>query len=167
MNKPNKLKCLSLGGLSSLTLSNSLAYWANGKEATINRALDGSTYPSYKIVHSVFGKINYAGLKHNSLYLGLVLPSGGWQSLIHKFRRKWSVVNTAPWLFKCWISPKNCLLTNASAYFSVAPVTKKEFFQTLTSGVFENWEILVYLFQVLMTTVEGQKMPGRWYFLKS
>jgi hypothetical protein len=33
-------------------------------------------------VHSVFGEINYGGLKHNSLYLGLVLPSGGWQSLI-------------------------------------------------------------------------------------
>jgi hypothetical protein len=33
-------------------------------------------------VHYVFGKINYGGLKHNSLYLGLVLPSGGWQSLI-------------------------------------------------------------------------------------
>jgi hypothetical protein len=28
-------------------------------------------------VHSVFVKINYGGLKHNSLYLGLVLPSGG------------------------------------------------------------------------------------------
>jgi hypothetical protein len=26
-------------------------------------------------VHSVFGKINYGGLKHNSLYMGLVLPS--------------------------------------------------------------------------------------------
>jgi hypothetical protein len=25
----------------------------------------------------VFGKINYGGLKHNSLYLDLVLPSGG------------------------------------------------------------------------------------------
>ncbi len=35
-------------------------------------------------MHSVFGKINYGGLKHNSLYLGLVLPSGGWQSLILK-----------------------------------------------------------------------------------
>jgi hypothetical protein len=33
-------------------------------------------------VHSVFGKINYGGLKHNSLYLALVLPYGGWQSLI-------------------------------------------------------------------------------------
>jgi hypothetical protein len=27
-------------------------------------------------VHPVFGKTNYGGLKHNSLYLGLVLPSG-------------------------------------------------------------------------------------------
>ena len=27
-------------------------------------------------MHSVFGKINYGGLKHNSLYLGLVQPSG-------------------------------------------------------------------------------------------
>jgi len=33
-------------------------------------------------VHSAFGKIYYGGLKHNSLYLGLVLPSGGWRSLI-------------------------------------------------------------------------------------
>ncbi len=33
-------------------------------------------------MQSVFGKINYGGLKHNSLYLWLVLPSGGWQSLI-------------------------------------------------------------------------------------
>ena len=33
-------------------------------------------YPSLKLVHSVFGKMNYGGLKHNSLYLGLVLPSG-------------------------------------------------------------------------------------------
>jgi len=48
----------------------------NGKEATINRALDGSMYPSKKLVHSVFGNINYGVLKHNSLYLGLVVPSG-------------------------------------------------------------------------------------------
>ncbi len=33
-------------------------------------------------MHYVLGKINYGGLKHNSLYLGLVLLSGGWQSLI-------------------------------------------------------------------------------------
>jgi hypothetical protein len=38
-------------------------------------------------VHSVFGKINYGGLKHNSLHLGLVLPSGGWQSLFVFFLR--------------------------------------------------------------------------------
>jgi hypothetical protein len=43
---------------------------SNGKEATVNRALDGSMYPSLKLVQSVFGKINYGGLKHNSLYLG-------------------------------------------------------------------------------------------------
>ncbi len=34
------------------------------------------------ITFCVFGKINYGGWKHNSSYLGLVLPSGGWQSLI-------------------------------------------------------------------------------------
>ncbi len=28
-------------------------------------------------MHFVFGKINHGGLKHNSLYLGLGLPSGG------------------------------------------------------------------------------------------
>ncbi len=49
----------------------------NGRESTVNRALDGSTYPGEKLVHSVFGKINYGGLKSNSLYLGLVLPSDG------------------------------------------------------------------------------------------
>jgi hypothetical protein len=53
------------------------SFCANGKEATINRVLDGSTYPSKKLVHYVFGKINYGGLKCNSLYLGLGLPSGG------------------------------------------------------------------------------------------
>ncbi len=31
-------------------------------------------------MHSVFGKINYGCLKH----LGLVQPSGGWQSLIEQ-----------------------------------------------------------------------------------
>ena len=60
---------------------------ANGKEATVNRALDGSMYPIQKLVHSVFDKINYGGLKPNSLYLGLVLPSGGWQSLIGFYLR--------------------------------------------------------------------------------
>jgi hypothetical protein len=49
----------------------------HGKEEIVNRALDGSAYPGQKLVHSVFGKMNYGGLKHNSLYLGQVLPSGG------------------------------------------------------------------------------------------
>jgi hypothetical protein len=49
----------------------------NREETTVNRALDGGMYPSYKLMHSAFCKINYGGLKHNSLYLGLVLPSGG------------------------------------------------------------------------------------------
>ncbi len=49
----------------------------DGKEAIVNRALDCSTYPGLKLVHYVFGEINNGGLKHNSLYLWLVLPSGG------------------------------------------------------------------------------------------
>jgi hypothetical protein len=57
-------------------------HFINGKEATVNRALDGSTYPDQKLVHSVIGKINYGGLKYNSLFLGLVLPFGGCQSVI-------------------------------------------------------------------------------------
>jgi hypothetical protein len=28
--------------------------------------------------------MNYGGLKHNSLYLGLLLTSGGWQSIIEQ-----------------------------------------------------------------------------------
>jgi hypothetical protein len=39
-------------------------------------------------VHSVFGKINYGGLKHNSLYTGLVLPSGERKSLIAEKKLK-------------------------------------------------------------------------------
>ncbi len=46
-------------------------YYTNGKEATVNRALDGSTHPGKKLVHSVFGKINYGGLKNTQqLILG-------------------------------------------------------------------------------------------------
>ncbi len=59
-----------------------LKFSCNWKESTVNRALDGSTYPGWKLAHSVFGIINYGGLKHKSLYLGLVLPSSGWQSLV-------------------------------------------------------------------------------------
>ncbi len=54
-----------------------LMKYFNEKEANVNRALDGSTYPSQMLVYSVFSKINYGGFKHNSLYLGLVLSSGG------------------------------------------------------------------------------------------
>jgi hypothetical protein len=52
--------------------------------------------PIKKLVHSVFGKINYGGLKHNSLYFGLILPSGGWQSLIAMEQRTLKNVNY------CW-----------------------------------------------------------------
>jgi hypothetical protein len=62
---------------SALPLPNIKWIKSNGKEATVNRALDGSTYPGQKQVHSVSGIINYGSLKHNSLYLGLVLQSGG------------------------------------------------------------------------------------------
>jgi hypothetical protein len=69
-----------LGNIHNRSISAILAIFLlepyNGKEATVNRALDGSTYPGQKRVLYVFGKIYYGGLKHNSLYLGLVLLSG-------------------------------------------------------------------------------------------
>ncbi len=52
-------------------------YKLNGKEATVNRMLDGSTYPAKRLVHYIFRKIDCGGLKHNSLYLVLLLPSVG------------------------------------------------------------------------------------------
>ncbi len=42
----------------------------NGKTATLNRTLDGSTYPGIKLLRSLIGKIYYGGLKRNSLYFG-------------------------------------------------------------------------------------------------
>jgi hypothetical protein len=54
----------------------------NGKESTINRALGGSTYPSSKLVRYSLCKKILVVMKHSNLYLGLVLPSGGWQSFI-------------------------------------------------------------------------------------
>ncbi len=54
----------------------------NGKESTVNRALGGSTYPGKKPVRPSLCKIILVVMKHSNLYLGLVLPSGGWQSLI-------------------------------------------------------------------------------------
>jgi hypothetical protein len=72
----NKLKCLvpGEGFQASFKLTHECH---NGKEATVYRMLDGSMYPGKKLVHSVLGKINYGGLKHNSVYLRLVLTSGG------------------------------------------------------------------------------------------
>jgi len=101
-------------------------FWDNGKEATVDRALDGSTYPGYKLLHSVFGKINYGGLKHDSLYLGLVLPSGGWQSLILKdFLGMLSYKKVSKYIFLevLWIhnlvtkQSKNCLAGNFKWFF--------------------------------------------------
>ncbi len=54
----------------------------NGKESTVNRALGDSTYPGEKLVHFSLCKIFLVVMKHSNLYLGLVLPSAGWQSLI-------------------------------------------------------------------------------------
>jgi hypothetical protein len=54
----------------------------NGKESTVNRALGGGTYPGLKLVHSFLCKKFLVVMKHSNLYLGLVLPSGGGQSLI-------------------------------------------------------------------------------------
>ncbi len=45
-------------------------------------------------MHSVFGKINYGGLKCNSLYLGLVLQSSGWQSLIERMPNIFPSIHT-------------------------------------------------------------------------
>ncbi len=52
-------------------------------------------YPGKKLVHSVFGKINYGGLKHNSLYLGLC---------------------NAIW----WVTEPHCLSTNIGSYLEAS-----------------------------------------------
>jgi hypothetical protein len=54
----------------------------NGKESTVNKALGGSTYPGLKLVRSSLCKFFLVVMKHSTLFLGLVLPSGGLQSLI-------------------------------------------------------------------------------------
>ncbi len=63
-----------------------IGFNVNGKQSTVNRALDGSTYPSKKLVRSALGKINYGCLKCNCLYLGLVPLTGKWQSLIQNLK---------------------------------------------------------------------------------
>ncbi len=52
--------------------------------------------PGLKQVHSVFGNINYGGLKHNSLYLGLV---GDRASLCGKNSHNFCQKSLGPLLF--------------------------------------------------------------------
>jgi len=49
----------------------------NGRESTVNRALDGSIYPGQKLAPSSKKMILLGVKKHNNLYLKLVTPSGG------------------------------------------------------------------------------------------
>jgi len=55
---------------------------SNGKESTVNRALGGSAYAGKKLACSSLYKKILVVMKHSNLYLGLVLPSDGWQSVI-------------------------------------------------------------------------------------
>jgi hypothetical protein len=61
-------------------------------------------------VHSVFGKINYGGLKHNSLYLGLVLPSGGDRASLKCEGLKVKIVHALVFL-------RDCSATKSSFFF--------------------------------------------------
>jgi hypothetical protein len=47
----------------------------NGRESSINRALDGSTYPSSKLMLSSLCKKKLVVKKCNNLYLGLLMPT--------------------------------------------------------------------------------------------
>ncbi len=49
----------------------------NGRESTVNRALDGSTNPSLKLVLSSICEQNVIVKKCNGLYSGLVTPFSG------------------------------------------------------------------------------------------
>jgi hypothetical protein len=53
-----------------------------------------------KLVHSVFGKINYCGLKHNSLYFGLVLV--GDRAFLQIMKKK-----------NCEIEPSSCFVNSS------------------------------------------------------
>ncbi len=55
---------------------------ANGRRSAIERALDGSTYPSWMLVPSSLCKKVVSCMKHINLYSGLVMPSSGWWSPI-------------------------------------------------------------------------------------
>ncbi len=50
----------------------------NGAESVVNRAIDGSTYPSKKLKLSFIFAKNIIVMKHNNLYMALVTPSSGW-----------------------------------------------------------------------------------------
>ncbi len=56
-----------------MTIVKNLAF--NGRESTVNRALDGSIYPGYKLAPSSQKIVLLGVRKHNNLYLRLVLPS--------------------------------------------------------------------------------------------
>ncbi len=66
-------------------------------------------------MHSVFVKINYGGLKHNRLYLGLVSPSGGWQSPINSETNKATVFVKAG---EKWLTITKTLAYYATEYFT-------------------------------------------------
>ncbi len=50
---------------------------ANGRGSIVNRALDGSTHPGWKLVPSSLCKKADSCIKRNNLYSGLVTPSSG------------------------------------------------------------------------------------------
>ncbi len=49
----------------------------NGRESTVNRALDGTIYSGYKLAPFSQKIILLGAKKHNNLYLRLVTPSSG------------------------------------------------------------------------------------------
>ncbi len=83
----------------------------NGKASTVNRALDGCTYPSLKLVPSSLCKKIVSCMKCNNLYSGLVMPSSGWWSPITLSVVTLSVIVLKGWYFcmlarfkSCWVS---------------------------------------------------------------
>ncbi len=81
------------------------------------------------------GNTNYGGLKHNSFYLGLVLPSGGWQSLISV---KWKL----PTAFAIKIFT---LLAVKKHLFAMSICTKLAVDKMLTNASASNLCILLLL----------------------
>jgi hypothetical protein len=73
-------------------------------------------------VDSVFGKINYGGLKHNSLYLGLVLPSGGDRASLEPY--KFDIIKSAMDFWRPLAI--NWVKNPHEAYFARTSVAKKK-----------------------------------------